>query len=387
MRTKALVPVIAWFVAVIVLAVTAQPRWFVIHAFTLGAVTTSIVYWSQYWTDKFMRQRSDAFRRCVVLNAFILLMFVGQAVEMVALLGVGAAGAVGVLLYHGWRLARQFRPGRRFSSSVLGYVIAAACFVVGAGAGVLLEWRPSDMVRGVHVAFTVLGFAGITALSTLALMLPMVWRTQIRSSRIEVAIALLTVGVVIVPVSAVGLVVYVLGWLWAAAGWVREIATVLRDPRDRAGYAALTMAMSIVWLIGGLIWYTVGYVRFGFTSAPIPTEALVIGFIGQLLIGAMSFLLPSRMGGGPGAVRAGMYAHNRGAYYRVVLTNLGLLVGFPVLAVASLAMFLPAQFVSRREQQAVIAGEAEKPDLARYNPWWQVAGGVLTVVAVWALTL
>mgnify|MGYP006905554766 CR=1 FL=1 len=76
MRTKALVPVMAWFVAVIVLAVTAQPRWFVIHAFTLGAVTTSIVYWSQYWTDKFMRQRSDAFRRCVALNAFILLMFV-----------------------------------------------------------------------------------------------------------------------------------------------------------------------------------------------------------------------------------------------------------------------------------------------------------------------
>ena len=284
------------------------------------------------------------------------------------------------MLYHGWRLARQFRPGRRFSSSVLGYVIAAACFVVGAGAGVLER-------VDVHVAFMVLGFVGITALSTLALMLPMVWRTQIRSSRIEVAIALLTVGVVIVPVSAVGLIVYVLGWLWAAAGWVREIATVLRDPRDRAGYAALTIAMSIVWLIGGLIWYTVGYVRFGFTSAPIPTEELVIGFIGQLLIGAMSFLLPSRMSGGPGAVRAGMYAHNRGAYYRVMLTNLGLLVGFPVLAVASLAMFLPAQFVSRREQQAVIAGEAEKPDLARYNPWWQVAGGVLTVVAVWALTL
>ena len=379
MRTKALVPVIAWFVAVIVLAVTAQPRWFVIHAFTLGAVTTSIVYWSQYWTDKFMRQRSDAFRRCVVLNAFILLMFVGQAVEMVALLGVGAAGAVGVLVYHGWRLARQYRRGRRFSSSVVGYVIAAACFVVGAGAGVLLEWWPSDMVRGAHVAFTVLGFVGITALSTLALMLPMVWRTQMKSSRIEVAIALLTVGVVIVPLSAVGLVVYVAGWLWAAAGWVREITTVLRDPRDRVGYAALTMAMSIVWLIGGLVAYAF--------SGVVPTEALVIGFIGQLLIGSMSFLLPSRMGGGPGAVRAGMYAHNRGAYYRVVLTNLGLLAGFPVLAVASLAMFLPAQFVSRREQQAVLSGEAEKPGLARYNPWWQVAGGVLTVVAVWALTL
>lgn len=372
MKTKALAPVMAWFVAVIVLAVTAQPRWFVIHAFTLGAVTTSIVYWSQHWTDKFMACKTDAVPRVLVLNAFIALMFVGQAVELFALFCAGAAGTVGVLLYHGWRLARQYRPGRRFSNSVFGYVIAAACFVVGAAAGVLER-------MDVHVAFMVLGFVGIAALSTLALMLPMVWRTQMKSSRIEVAIALLTAGVVIVPFSVVGLVVYVAGWLWACVGWSREIFTVLRDPRDRVGYAALTMALSIPWLIGGLVAYAF--------SGVVPTEALVIGFIGQLLIGAMSFLLPSRMGGGPGAVRAGMYAHNRGAYYRVVLTNLGLLVGFPVLAVASLAMFLPAQFVSRREQQAVLSGEAEKPGLARYNPWWQVAGGVLTVVAVWALTL
>ncbi|MDK7215211.1 hypothetical protein [Corynebacterium pyruviciproducens] len=399
-QTRALRPVMAWFVVVLLLAVTRLPlsesRWLIIHALALGAVTTSIVFWSQHFTDKFLRLSTPGRSyewRSYALTAFIVVMFVAQAGGWLPLLAVGAAGVAGVLIYHAVRLTAQYRAAgqRRFSSSVAGYIAAALCLPCGAVAGTYLQARGTDGFRWAHVVLTVLGFVGITALSTLALMVPMVWRTQMKSSHTGVSIALLVAGVIVAltPLKVVGLSIYLCGWLWAAYGWAREIATVLKDPRDRVGYAALSMACAIVWLIVALCYYIVQHARIG-ESAPIPTAWLLVGFVGQLLVGAMSFLLPSRMGGGPGAVRAGMYAHNRGAYLRVTLTNLGLAVGSPyalTLAVAALAMCLPAQFVSYREQKAVKEKVVAAPEPARYTPWGQVFAGVAVLCAVGVLTM
>ena len=40
------------------------------------------------------------------------------------------------------------------------------------------------------------------------------------------------------------------------------------------------------------------------------------------LLGAMSYILPSTMGGGPATVRASLAAINRGGIYRVTVLNL-----------------------------------------------------------------
>ena len=104
-QTRALRPVMAWFVVVLLLAVTRLPlsesRWLIIHALALGAVTTSIVFWSQHFTDKFLRLSTPGRSyewRSYALTAFIVVMFVAQAGGWLPLLAVGAAGVAGVLI-------------------------------------------------------------------------------------------------------------------------------------------------------------------------------------------------------------------------------------------------------------------------------------------------
>ena len=65
-------------------------------------------------------------------------------------------------------------------------------------------------------------------------------------------------------------------------------------------------------------------------SADIPTLPLLLGFAAQLLIGTMSYLMPTMMGGGPAAVKSGLRELNRGAYLRVGLFNVALLAWLAV---------------------------------------------------------
>ena len=54
--------------------------------------------------------------------------------------------------------------------------------------------------------------------------------------------------------------------------------------------------------------------------------ALAIGFAAQLLVGALSYLVPSVLGGGPSVVRTGLAWLDRWSTARLVATNLGLLL-------------------------------------------------------------
>ena len=58
---KAARPVTVWMAIFLVAGVThlwiPEYRWVLIHIFTLGVLTNSIVLWSQHFTEKFLRQR------------------------------------------------------------------------------------------------------------------------------------------------------------------------------------------------------------------------------------------------------------------------------------------------------------------------------------------
>ena len=83
-----------------------------------------------------------------------------------------------------------------------------------------------------------------------------------------------------------------------------------------------------------------------------PAAALGAGFGVQLLTGALSYLLPSVLGGGPSVVRAGQRWFNAGAGFRLVAINGGLLLWLAptpswvkvtgsLLALCAAAAFLP----------------------------------------------
>ncbi|MFM6851336.1 MAG: multicopper oxidase domain-containing protein, partial [Terrabacter sp.] len=137
--------------------------------------------------------------------------------------------------------------------------------------------------------------------------------------------------------------------------------------------------------------------------------ALAVGFALQLVLAALSHLVPSVLGGGPTAVRAGLGWFERGAPTRVVLLNLGLVIWLlplpsathaaaGVLVGLAVATFLPltvlAVLASVRARKAADAGplttagaiRAPLPD----KPFWssrQISTAVSALALVVATTL
>jgi nitrite reductase (NO-forming) len=100
------------------------------------------------------------------------------------------------------------------------------------------------------------------------------------------------------------------------------------------------------------------------------TMFLVAGFGAQVLLGALSYLVPVVLGGGPARVRAAVAVLDGGGTSRIILVNAGLLVcGLPVpdivrlvcagLVLGGLAAFIPLLFLAIRASRAVRAPMAE----------------------------
>ena len=90
----------------------------------------------------------------------------------------------------------------------------------------------------------------------------------------------------------------------------------------------MSVGMGFLWLIIGVAAtaYLVATVPFAQLDMRAVTPIFVVGFLLQLLLGAMSYLLPQRMGGGPAVVRASNKEFSRFAAARVTAVNLALLI-------------------------------------------------------------
>ncbi|WP_408911159.1 copper oxidase [Corynebacterium gottingense] len=387
-------PVMGWMVVFIVIGLAhplvPEPRWLLIHVFTLGILTNSVVLWSQNLTERFLQQRLPdsarpaQLRRTWALNAGVVCVLVGQFLAgwwrgHYALTWVGAAIVAGVLGWHSWQLYAQVRRagrGKRLRPVVLGYVASAVFLPVGVAFGSALSFGlPGDWqerVRLAHLVTNVGGFVGLAALASLTVLFPSMWRVNGMHDRAGVSVPLAVAGVIVASCGALagldllasaGTVVYIAAWLWTFHGFLVNVLDVLRDPRGRVTYAGLSVFASLIWLIVTLIWFAVRL-----TTPDLPTLALMLGFAAQLLIGTMSYLLPTTMGGGPRAVRAGLAELSRAAYFRVVLFNGSLAcwlatdnswlrVVMSVLCFGVLVAFLPLMGRAIRAQVGVLKGK------------------------------
>ena len=387
-------PVTVWM-AVFLLAGLAhplfsEPRWLLVHIFTLGILTNSVMLWSQNLTERFLHRRlPDSARRgqlarTYLLNAGVVTVIAGQLLAKAwhrhyLVTWVGAAIVAGVLAWHAASVGRQVRaagPGQRHRPAVLGYVASACFLTVGALLGAALStgldgaWQ--ERTRQAHLFVNVGGFVGLAVMASLSVLFPAMWRVNGMRDRAGVSIPLAAAGVVLAAVgaffdaAAFGVFVYVAAWVWIFEGFLVNVIEVARAPRGRVTYPGLSVFAGLIWLIATMLWYAVSLI---IDTPEIPTLALLLGFAAQVLIGAMSYLIPTTMGGGPAAVRAGLAEMNRACWPRVVVFNASLVcwlavnsswakIVFSLFTFAALVAFLPLMARAAKLQVAAIKAQA-----------------------------
>ncbi|TFD73949.1 multicopper oxidase domain-containing protein [Cryobacterium fucosi] len=364
--TGILVPVWLILTLVVVLFHRFLPvaPWLMVHLLLLGAVSSAILIWSQHFADTLLRRQ--AFGGRVSLGARLGAHTVGAILVVTGIVGewwpVVVAGGILVganALAHSASLFVQSRgalPGR-FAPLVRYYIAAGIMLAVGVTLGVLMarsgvDGEPFERLFVAHIGFNLLGWVGLTVIGTVALLWPTVLHARVQTTRASArgtlplfiaGLALLGLGslVDLRLLVAVGVGVYLVG-----LGLV--LADVLRLGRASP---AVTFAG---WSLGAaLAWFFVCVLGFGllvtfapdWSAAADRLEQLVpvfsVGFAAQILLGALSYLLPVVLGGGPRVSKATATELDRGALFRVIVVNVGLILyQLPIASLVKVALSL-----------------------------------------------
>ncbi len=345
-------PVVIWLFAAFLVSLVhpffASSRWLMVHLVVLGAVTHSAMVWSVHFTDALLKTRAGFEERrfqTIRLGIFqvgAIMVFIGVPIAFWPLTIAGATLISAAVLWHAVMLVRRLRaalPGR-FRITVRYYIVAALLLPVGVTFGVLLAHGMGDPWQGrllvAHTMTNLLGWIGLTVLGTLVTLWPTMLRTRMApnaESASRHALPLLGIGLLLVIVGplldqalvgAVGIVCYLGGTLWV----YRPIWT---SARQRPPWAFSTMSVG-----AGLVWLPVGLGLMAWSLASrgswealadnygVLTTIFVVGFALQVLLGALSYLLPVVIGGGPSVLRAGMAELDRWSTLRVAVANIGL---------------------------------------------------------------
>lgn len=416
-------PVLFWLLAVIVVSAIHRSlpeyRWLLVHLLMLGAVTTAIIVWSAHFTDALTRrQASRASRRAQ--GGRVAAISLGTATTAAGIMSgtwpitlTGATIVAGTVTWHAIALAGQARKAlpSRFSSTIRYYVVAGTLMPFGATLGVLLARESSAQLQVAHVAVNILGFVGLTVLGTLVTLWPTMLRTRVddvaeRVSR-QALIVLSTAVVGAAGGAVLGLrSLLIAGLLGYAAGVVMMAAPMVRVARVKAPstFPALSVAAGLVWLAVAVVWLMILAVRAQSWEAIVEaigtiTICVTAGFAAQVLLGALTYLIPVVLGGGPTTVRATIAELERWGAFRVAITNAGLLffvlpapslvlVIGSFLALVGLGLFLPlvarALWVARHKRAVPLAQRttASAPGPTRPVRGPAVAGVALTAVLV-----
>lgn len=376
MRANA--PAMVWLVALVVVVLVHRnvpaSGWLMVHLLLLGAVTHSILVWSWHFAQALLRGPTPDNRAMVArlagLNVAVVAVVASMMADILWLTLVGSIGVGLVVAAHAVALGRRALKAlpSRFGPTVWYYVAACLLLPIGAGLGAALAAGTSGEAHArlvlAHMGVNVLGFVGLSVLGTLTTLLPTMLRTRVAEGAESVArqgVVPLLAGVLLTAAGAgagvmvlctVGLLIFLGGVVFMAA----PLSKAVRG-KPPTTFAPLSAIAALVWLIVGLVWL----VLLTLTTpawmdlhrgieAVVPV--LAAGFAAQVLGGALTYLVPVVLGGGPAAVKARTAVMDKAGWFRLVLVNAGLLVsllpvpslvrvGTSVLVLVGLAWFLP----------------------------------------------
>lgn len=394
-------PALGWLTLAVAVSLVhpflPESRWLMVHLVVLGALTHAVMVWSTHFSQALLKTGPDLddrriqSRRLLLLLVGTTLVLVGVPTAQAWLVEAGATGVAGAVLWHAVQLVRRTRASiaPRFVVTLRYYVAAALCLPVGAVLGAIMARGLDDAWQGrvllAHLAVNVLGWIGLTVTGTLLTLWPTMLRTAIDAGaqrRAQQALPVFVVAIVGIvagtladsrPPTLAALAAYVVALLW----WARALVGPARRSRARE-FAPASVGAALAWWLVGLVVLGVRLARASswaeFADGFAATSAvLVAGFAAQLLIGALSYLVPSVLGGGKSVVRATQRWFDRWGAARLIVANGGLalcLLPVPslvrvivsVLVLVALAAFVPLMVAGLR------AGHQAKAAVARAIP-------------------
>ncbi|MEB3023949.1 multicopper oxidase domain-containing protein [[Mycobacterium] crassicus] len=336
--------VLAWLAVALALLIghnaIAHPIWLPVHALLLGAATNAIFIWSGHFTTTLCRVPDPPHWHLVaklaVLNAGVIAALTGVAFSAEVLTGVGGAVVAVVALVHGAELIAMKKSAlsARFDYLVGFYLAALVALLIGSAAGAAMAFGIASWYARLwttHVHVMLYGWIGLTVVGTLFTLWPTTIREKITPRSFSMArraLPTLSAGLVVAVVgllagswwlAAVGLAGYALGVGLAIAG--------LWPGRSFTGPAAWMLVGATCWLGVAVVVETVGLIG-ARTVDVLPAfvehtllPLLAVGFVAQILLGALSQLLPILVANGPPVRKAVIAYLDQGWQVRVAAIN------------------------------------------------------------------
>lgn len=348
-----------------------QNLWTMIHLVTLGVLSNGIFQWSWYFTRALAHLAPDDRRagrdntvRIAAFNLSLLLLIGGMwsGVWHATVTGAMIVGAIAA--WHGWALltASRERLASRFAVIIRYYIAAAFFLVVGATlAGFVTAamfeanaptWlaEARDRLTVAHALAGVAGWVGLTMGGTLVTLGPTAMRTRMDPRAVSFATSALPMWVAALLVAGTGAVagsmrvasVGLLVVVGAAALGVGVPLVRVALTKGPAEYGAWSLMLGAAWiLVAGAAASLRAFEAADATGlrAAFLAWMPILGAagLGQLFVGALTYLMPVVIGGGPSAVRVGVGVLEAAAPIREAARNVAAVLA---LAVASLGGIL-----------------------------------------------
>ena len=332
-----------------------QPLWTMIHLVTLGVLSNGIFQWSWFFARSLARLSADDPRarrhdtiRILIFNACFLLLFVSMWLGWMVGTMIAATGIAAVAAWHGAEMLSVLRErlASRFVIVVRYYVCSASFFVLAALLASFVSatmFSPSipealvamrDRLTLAHALSGVAGWVGLTIGGTVITLGPTILRTRMSPDAVSwgvrvllpwcLSLLLAIAGALLGVMPLVGAGILAVGTC-AIVGIVCPYAKVLRNKGPRE-YSAWSFLIGLGWIALGILFLGITAL---FVSTPSEIRALTMmwlpiigaGGFAQLFVGALSYLMPVVIGGGPSVVRIGIAILDWQFALRVALRN------------------------------------------------------------------
>ena len=345
-----------------------QNLWTMIHLVTLGVLSNGIFQWSWYFTRALAHLAPDDRRagrdntvRIIAFNLSLLLLISGMWSGLWYATVTGASIVGTIAAWHGWALLTTSRErlASRFAVIIRYYVAAAFFLVVGATlAGFVTaamfdadapEWlaEARDRLTVAHALAGIAGWVGLTMGGTLVTLGPTAMRTRMDPRAVSFATSALPMWVAVLLVAGTGAVtgsmrvasVGLLVVVGAAALGVGVPLVRVALTKGPAEYGAWSLMLGAAWILvagaGASLRAFATADATGLRAAFLPWLSILgAAGLGQLFVGALTYLMPVVIGGGPSAVRVGVGVLEAAAPIREAARNVAAILA---LAVASLS--------------------------------------------------